>query len=273
MLKSTAFPLTIFILCIPSFAWGPRGHRVAADVARHRLTPLTRQKLVSLLGSDDLASISTWADEIRNERTETFGWHFVDIPWNANGFSKDRDCFKPDERRPSSLSDHQNCAVERIVFFRKLLADQFAPRSTRVEALKFLVHLVADLHQPMHATGEARGGNDIEIREFGKDSCRGRPCNLHSLWDVGLTERSRQSEREHVAELERLIVQRNLTAISGGTPTDWANESFHLAHEVWLPEGSLAGEEYYRRNISVANRQLALAGIRLAALLNECLGN
>jgi hypothetical protein len=125
----------------------------------------------------------------------------------------------------------------------------------------------------MHAIGEARGGNDIEILEFGSSRCGSRACNLHSLWDLGLIEHSGQSEREYVAKLERLIAQGRLTAISGGTPADWANESFHLARQVWLHDGDSATDEYCRRNIGIADRQLALAGVRLAVLLNQCLGN
>jgi hypothetical protein len=271
MLKSTAFPLTIFILCIPSFAWGPRGHRVAADVARHRLTPLTRQKLVSLLGSDDLASISTWADEIRNERTETFGWHFVDIPWNASGFSEPRDCYHPrDEHAPD---DHHNCVVDRILIFQRLLGDKRARRSDRMEALKFLIHFVGDVHQPLHAIEEARGGNDIHVMAFGSRECGSRPCNLHFIWDEALIAHTRRSERHYAEHLDGLISRQGLEQQAAGSPADWADESFRLAHRVWLSEGGAVDETYYRKNIEIVDRQLALAGLRLAALLNSTLGH
>lgn len=225
-----------------------------------------------LLGSDDLASVSTWADEIRNERPETFGWHFVDIPWNAVGFSEARDCNGPEGHRQRD-QDPQSCVVDRILIFRQILGYRSASKSARQEALKFLIHFVADIHQPMHAIAESRGGNNIEITEFGIRTCGHRPCNLHSLWDIGLIEHQRRPEPDYVEHLERLITQQGLQRYPLGTPADWANESFRLAHRVWLVDGSDADEEYYRKNIDVLDRQMALAGLRLAAMLNQTLGN
>src|SRR5947208_14211935 len=88
------------VLCIPvaSWAWGTEGHRIVAEIAQSHLSPRARRQVLELMGSDDLASISTWADEIRNERPQTFGWHFVDIPWNVPGFDESRDCFRPTDR-------------------------------------------------------------------------------------------------------------------------------------------------------------------------------
>ena len=85
---------TTLLLFVSSgcFAWGPEGHRVVADVAREHLNTTARSALVQLLGDDDLASISTWADEIRRERRETFGWHFVDIPVTEATYDQERDC-------------------------------------------------------------------------------------------------------------------------------------------------------------------------------------
>src|SRR5262249_18312362 len=167
MRKVAAVFLGFLALPILSWAWGPEGHRVVAELARERLQGAARRQIRELLGNDDLAAISTWADKIRNERPETSGWHFVDIPWNAGSFSSGRDCYRPDSHHPSSREDHHNCVVDRIEIFRRVLADHHASRAAREEALKFLVHFVADLHQPLHAIGEARGGNQIAIVEFG----------------------------------------------------------------------------------------------------------
>lgn len=269
MLRPTAVLVLLLSFYVPSFAWGPKGHRVVADVATRHLSAAARRQVTLLLGSDDLASISTWADEIRNERPETFGWHFVDIPWNAAGFSEARDCNGPEGHRQHD-QDRHNCVVDRIVLFQQILSDRHASKSSRLEALKFLVHFVADLHQPMHAIGEARGGNDIQISEFGT-TCGSRPCNLHSLWDLGLIDHARRSESQYVDRLEQLIVQHHLQLETHGTPADWANESFHLAHRVWLTNGEAADENYYRQNINPLDRQLALAGLRLAMALNQAL--
>jgi S1/P1 Nuclease len=267
--KLTAVLLLYLCIPIPSFAWGPEGHRIVAEIARARLSPSARRLIRELIGSDDLASISTWADEIRRERPQTFGWHFVDIPWNAAAFDQSRDCFRPGDK--NALQDHHNCVVDRIEMFREILADKNASAPDRVEALKFLVHFVADVHQPLHAIGEARGGNDIHVVEFGLDQCGSRPCNLHALWDEGLIEHAHRSQSGYILHLENLITRRRLEARAIGTPEDWANQSFHLAHDVWLTDGSRVDEAYYDKHISMVDERLALAGIRLARLLNNAL--
>lgn len=271
MHRLTAAIALLLTFAIPSFAWGPEGHRVIADVAAHHLSPGARRQIRDLLGDDDLASISTWADEIKNERRETYFWHFVDIPWNAAGFSEPRDCNQPSEKRPPQGEDRHSCVVDEILDFQRVLSDRNASRSERTEALKFLVHFVADIHQPMHAIGEARGGNDIHITEFGNRDCGGRPCNLHFLWDMGLIEHARRSEPDYVTLLEKLISQANFQNRATATPEEWANESFKVAHQVWLKDGESVDEHYYRQNIGILDERLALAGLRLAKLLNHAL--
>jgi hypothetical protein len=155
---------------------------------------------------------------------------------------------------------------------QSVLANRVASRGERIEALKFLVHFVADVHQPPHAIAEAKGGNDVHVVKFGSVECGSRPCDLHGTWDIGLIEHAHQSEREYAGLLEQMIVKQNLDRRAGGTPEQWANESFHIAHQVWVNEGSAIDENYYRRNIHAVDEQLALAGLRLAKLLNEAVG-
>jgi len=101
-----------------AFAWGSEGHQIVADIAKSHLTETTLRHIRELLGNDDLAAISTWSDEVRAERPETFGWHFVDIPPNAISFSQERDCYRPDEKHPQTKQDHHNCVVvDRIEMF------------------------------------------------------------------------------------------------------------------------------------------------------------
>ncbi len=227
---------------------------------------------MDLLGNDDLAEISTWADGIKRERTESNAWHFVDIPWNASGFDQQRDCYHPNRRSAASLADHHNCIVDRIAMFETVLADPHAARPDRVEALTFLVHLVADVHQPLHTIAEAHGGNDVPIVQFGRTQCGSRPYDLHGAWDIGLIGHSRRSEREYVRQLEELVSRERLDRQPEGTPEQWANQSFHIARDVWLQEGAAVDEAYYRRSIQIVDEQLARAGIRLADLLNAALG-
>jgi nuclease S1 len=270
--RRTALLIVLICVSAPLFAWGPEGHKIVADIARSHLTEITKQHIRELLGNDDLAAVSTWADEIRPQRPESFGWHFVDIPKDSTGFSQPRDCYKPDEKHPYSVRDHHNCVVDRIEMFARTLAEKSASHDERVEALKFLVHFVADVHQPLHAVAEARGGNDIHISEFGSPQCGDRPCNLHFAWDVGLIEHSGRPEHAYVSYLEGLIASRELFEREAGTPQDWANESWRVAKNVWLNEGGSINEAYYKRYIQVLDERLALSGVRLAYLLNSALG-
>jgi hypothetical protein len=269
-MRKFAAVLVLLAFTPNSFAWGPRGHRIAARIAQAHLRESSRLQIQALLGSDDLAAVSTWADEIRKQRPETAGWHFVDIPLNAGGFSEERDCNRP-EKKHRVMAPH-NCVVDRIVLFKQILKNSNTSRQDRIEALKFLVHLVADVHQPMHAIGEAHAGNDIRIIEFGSTGCGDRPCNLHFLWDTDLIEHTPRSEKKWVAHLENLISREHLQRRGNGTPEAWADESFHLAQRVWLNDGSSVEDSYYTANIGALDNRLALAGLRLAALLNEALG-
>jgi hypothetical protein len=267
---AVALLLLVISACPQSFAWGDKGHRIIGDIARNHLSPTAKQNLQALLGNDDLAAISNWADQIRPQRPETYSWHFVDIPRDSAGFSEQRDCYRPDERASSSQTDHHNCVVDRITLFEQILANPGAPQPDRLEALKFLVHFTGDVHQPMHAIEEARGGNDIHIVGFGSEQCGKYPCNLHYEWDSGLIDHTGRSEQDYVDYLEQMIASKKLGA--SGKPEDWANESLYLAKQAWVNQGGAIDETYFRANIGVVDERLALAGLRLAAELNDALG-
>lgn len=253
-------------------AWGPKGHAIVADIAVSRLTPAAKQNLQLLLGADSLASIASWADSVRKERDESYDWHFVDIPKDALGFSEERDCFRPQDKHKDALTDHHNCVVDRIEMFQKILGDGKASQSDRLEALKWIVHFVGDLHQPLHAIDEARGGNDIKLAVFGSPKCGDYDCNLHWAWDTLLLEHTGYSEEEYVGRLNALIAQKHLENQAEGTPVDWANESHLQARQIIATKPAAIDEAYYQANIDLVNEKLALAGLRLAALLNNTLG-
>jgi len=256
-------------LLIPSalFGWGYEGHEIAASLAQTRLTENAKNGIRSLIGDASLASVANWADEVRPDRDETYNWHFVDIPKDASGFSDERDCFLPHSRHKGAVTDHQNCVVDRIEIFKKVLSDSNASWDDRIEALKFLVHFVADVHQPMHAIGEAAGGNGIAVTEFGSNQCGRHACNLHGAWDSGLIEHAGMGRDAYVAHLEKLISDEHLTAT--GNPQNWANESHGDAQSAWVADGAQIDEVYYQKEVKVVDRRLALAGLRLAAILNE----
>ena len=262
----------IALLPAQLLAWGPKGHAIVADIAASRLTPLAKQNLQLLLGPDSLASIASWADSVRKDRDESYDWHFVDIPKDAAGFSEDRDCFRPQDKHKNADADHHNCVVDRIEMFQRTLGDEKATRADRLEALKWLVHFVGDLHQPLHAIDEARGGNDIKLAVFGSPKCGDYDCNLHWAWDTLLLEHTGYSEEEYVSRLNTLIAQKHPENQSHGTPVDWANESHLQARHIMEATPAAIDDAYYQANIDLVNQKLALAGLRLAALLNDALG-
>ncbi len=269
---AAAIVTLLFLSSSQLWAWGPEGHAIIADVASSRLSPVTRKNLRLLLGNQSLASISSWADDVRKDRPETFGWHFVDIPRDAPGFSEERDCYRSQDKALGAQTDHHNCVVDRIELFRQVLADENASHKDRVEALEFLVHFVGDIHQPLHGIDEARGGNDIKVVVFGSDQCGNYPCNLHGAWDYSLIDHGGYSEGQYVRRLNRLIRNNHLDLKAGGRPEDWANESHAAAVQVLDEHATSIDQTYWQANISLVDERLALAGIRLAALLNDTLG-
>ena len=273
MKRLTAILLIGVFVPAQVFAWGPKGHAIIGDIAAARLTPVTKANIQLLLGSDTLASVASWADQVRKDRDESYNWHFVDVPKDAPGFSEERDCFRPQDKHKDAQTDHHNCVVDRIEMFEKTLADENASRTERIEALKWIVHFVGDLHQPLHAIEEARGGNDIKLPVFGSPKCGDYDCNLHWAWDTLLLEHAGYSEEEYVQRLEKLIEKDHLAQQPQGTPEEWANESHLQARQIIDQKPAAIEEQYYQANIELVNRKLALAGLRLADLLNNTLGN
>jgi S1/P1 Nuclease len=262
--------LLVWLAPTKLLGWGRDGHAIIATLAEAHLTESARLGVKALLKDQSLASVSSWADEVRPQRDETYDWHFVDIPKNAAAFDEARDCYRPDDNHAEAQTDHHNCVVDRIGMFQQVLMNPSASETERVEALKFIVHFVGDVHQPLHAIGEARGGNDIKISEFGSTQCGPHPCNLHGAWDSGLIAHADLGQQEYVQHLEQLISEQHLTA--SGNPEDWANESHEYAQAAWLVDGGQVDENYYKAQIKVVDTRLALAGLRLAALLNDVFG-
>ena len=219
----------------------------------------TREQLRQFLGDDDLASISTWADDIRSARPETGPWHYVDISPDSAGYEP-KDC--PDD----------NCVVAQINKFARILGDPQQPFAARSEALKFLVHFVGDLSQPFHAMADARGGNDIPVTALARLSVATIACNLHSVWDSELIQHTGLREHRYVRELEKMIAARSsagrvLTIRLRGRTTrcNWPGRR-------GCNRRPNIDEAYYLRERPVVDQQLALAGLRLARRLNKELG-
>lgn len=252
------------MVCLPAAAWGPRGHRLVADIADAQLSPSARLQVQRLLqGEPDpsLAGVSTWADELRAHDPDlgrrSARWHYVNIGESQCRYRAGHDCPGGD------------CVVEAIRDQAAILGDDSRSDAERLQALKFVVHFVGDVHQPMHA-GHARdrGGNTVQVNL--PDGTRdGHGTNLHALWDSGLFRGMKESEAAQRARLERL--PRDASA-DDREPALWAEESCRIVLQPGVyPERARIPQAYVDRWRPVAEQRIAIAGDRLAALLNDTL--
>ena len=249
----------LLAISAPAQAWGPQGHEIAARIAADNLTPSARMRISQILGGDALSLMvldSNWADEVRNDRPQTTGWHYVNIEISARGYDRRRDC------------PRDNCVVRQIERDIGLLRDPRAPRAARLEAFRFLIHFVADLHQPLHAADRHdKGGNSVTVIEGRRRS------NLHRVWDQEVVAALGADTMRVAADIESGVSPAAKTAIMKGVPADWANESFQLAsREIYgrLPaNGSIRlPRDYAQQEKAAVRQQLLRAGLRLAGILN-----
>jgi len=247
-------------------AWGWEGHIIVAHIAEQHLTDKAKAGIAQLLGPDRKLSddpVASWADHIRRDRPETGPWHYVDIPFEATSYDPTRDC--PTGR----------CVVAHIEHFAAVLADTNATTVSRAEALRFVVHFVGDMHQPLHSTerNHDKGGNLVKIT-FLSDSETG---NLHSVWDSMLLRQylGGQDVSGYADKLNSRITPQQMKDWAGGLVADWAWESHHqaVAHTyAGVPIQDTPfnlDQQYVAGNRDVVETQLMRAGIRLANVLNK----
>jgi hypothetical protein len=229
---------------------------VVAELAGERLSPGTAAAVRELLGGQALADASTWADEIRDGRGGSGPLHFVNIPITAAAYDPSRDC--PGGR----------CIIAAIDSFAGVLADAEVPRPERAEALRFLVHLVADLHQPLHVgDNHDKGGNQTQVR-LGDTG-----TNLHAVWDGQLIEALGLDERAYLARLHARMRTLDLAAYERGTVVSWAMEGHRVARDLAyrFPRNRRLDSAYVRAGLEQVDLALIKAGVRLAAVLERAL--
>jgi hypothetical protein len=257
--------IVLALLLIPSslHAWAREGHEIVAIIAEQRLHPDVRDAANTLLEGTTFIEAASWADKVRNEQTAP--WHYVNIAIMDIRYDAARVC------------PQNQCVIGQIERFSKVLADPATDFKKRQKALKYLIHFVGDLHQPLHAgDNHDRGGNDVQVEFLGQtiNPYRHQPWNLHAVWDSGILE-SHDRDAHHYAErLNAWLKTQPEGALQDGSVVDWAMESHRIAKEYVyvIPENRKLGEDYYRANVPVVDQQLAKAGVRLAKLLNEALG-
>lgn len=261
------------------FAWGPTGHRVVGQIAENHLNLLAKKRVKKLLDGESLARVSNWPDKIKSDPdnyAHTYRWHYTD--WADTSVEYNRTNNKGD--LVNAIEDNYNT-----------LKNKKATKEERAFALKFLVHLVGDIHQPLHVgNGLDRGGNRCRVVYQGEE------VNLHKVWDEKLIEFSRLSFTEYSNFIDIKKKKEN-KKMRGGTPLLWAKESAELRpllypeevptagaksdlvlknycnKELNLPTEQLPkiGYRYGYKLVPLMERRMLEAGLRLAHLINKAL--
>jgi hypothetical protein len=251
------------VLCgaISAFGWGGEGHSLIARIAEAQLTPAVHAKVVAILGPNvSMASVASWADEVRRQRAESAPWHYIDIPINKPHLDMTRDCPKGD------------CVIKKIEDFEVVLHDPNTPPVQRREALMFLIHFVGDMHQPLHdSDNKDKGGNDVHV------VYKGRPTNLHSLWDSAML--GSMGKEDELFPVYLKESEQHAKKWSKGSVENWSEQSHKEAVKVTygkLPKADngqpiTITAEYEAKADPVIREQIEKAGDRLARVLNEAL--
>lgn len=245
--------VSMFVV-VQAFGWGATGHRATGAVADQYLSAKAKKKIAALLGGQSIAMASTWMDDIRSDSTYDFmsDWHWVTV---ETGQTYDQSTKNP--------KGDVIMTLERII---SELKSHKLSREKEVEALKILIHLVGDIHQPLHVgCCDDQGGNKVKVKWFRNES------NLHRVWDSEMIDDTKLSYTELAASLgapDKEVIRKWQAA----TVRDWSIESMGMRKQVYaIGDGSL-GYKYAYRNFPDARQRLLQAGVRLAGILNQIYG-
>ena len=256
MKKVLSLILLILVCYTAAFSWGQTGHRVVGQIAYDHLTNKAKKNIEALLGDEHLGMVGNYMDFIRSDKTNDYmtPWHYCTIPdgktYEEAGVPEEGDVIQ---------------AITRIM--TELKTKQFTYDS-ELENLKYLVHLVADIHQPLHVgNGEDMGGNKVRV-----DYMWDKSFNLHRVWDAGLIDSQKLSYTEYCNWIDHATEDQISQWQSEGIMV-WVDEAIGYRQNVYdIPEDGKLRYEYNYKNISIVNERLLKAGIRLAGILNEIYG-
>lgn len=260
-----ALAATSLLSSAPVAAWGPTGHRVTAEIAENNISGRTRAEIAAILGTEGLPEGSTWPDEQRSNpapfwQEEAGPYHYVTLP----------------EGRTIEELEHppEGDALTALERFTATVRDETASREEKALALRFIIHIVSDLHMPLHAgNGTDRGGNDVIVNWFDETT------NLHWVWDEGMILRQQLSYSEYTDRLERRIGPGEVLDWWDVDPDIWIAESTTLRDRIYPETGPEVGMgtrespvivrfQYHWTWMPSAEERLAQSGIRLAAYLD-----
>ncbi len=233
--------------------WSKTGHRVVGEVAEQHLSKKAKRAIEDLLEGESLAAVANFGDEIKSDRAyrKFSAWHYVNIP-----FGKTYEEIEKNEY--GDLVQGVNTCLE-------IIKDENSSKEDKAFYLKFLVHLIGDLHQPMHVGRvEDKGGNDIQLQWFGNGT------NLHRVWDSNMIDENGMSFTELATEYPEMSKEQ-IKFLQSGSLLDWVEESHQLAEKVYasVEPGEKLSYRYSYDWWHTVEDQLQKGGVRLAAVLNE----
>lgn len=251
-MKRHLFTAVLYLVTsVCALAWGPTGHRATGLVAEKYLTKKAKKALERILNGQSLAMASTWMDDVRSDSTYDYmaDWHWVTI---QNGETYEQSSKNPNGDVVQTL--------ERII--EELKSGKLSP-GDEAQRVKILIHLVGDLHQPLHVGGGTdRGGNDVRLTWFRTDS------NLHRVWDSDMIDDTRLSYTELAESLYKPDAA-TISRLRSSSVRDWAKESMTYRQQVYAYGDGRLGYAYAYNNLPLVRTRIMEAGIRIAGLLNE----
>lgn len=254
--KALLILIIVPLLVSPTFGWGLNGHRVVGQLAEWHLNKKAKRKIDAILGHQTLPIVSNWMDEIRSDPryNHTHTWHYLTV--------KDGKDYDP------SIQEKRGDAYERLLWIISSLKSSQLSENEESEYLKMLVHLVGDLHQPLHVGGgDDRGGNDIKVYYFNRQS------NLHRVWDSDMIEGKNLSFTEMATQLNKRANRAAVSKLQAAEPSVWLKEAQELRPMVYdLPANNRLSYAYGYKYFYIVEDRLFAAGIRLAGILNDIYG-
>ncbi|RED98987.1 S1/P1 nuclease [Marinoscillum furvescens] len=254
-MKKIFIALLLVAVALPALPWGQTGHRVIGLIAEQHLSKKAKKRITAILENETLAEVSTYMDFIRSDDNydHMAPWHYATIP---DGQTYE-EAGTPDQ-------GDVIVAIERLI--SELKSKNFTDEDEAF-AIKLLVHLIGDIHQPLHVgNGEDKGGNDAKLEYFWESS------NLHRVWDSGIIDKQEYSYTEYTAWINHPTKDQVAQWQADGVRV-WANESKDYRQEAYeLPESNKISYRYNYKNLDLVNQRLLQAGIRLAGVLNEIYG-
>jgi hypothetical protein len=253
----------VAIAVILLISWGAVGHRTVGSIAEKHLTPKALAGVKDLLGGQDLAGVANWADSVRSlpAYKQTGPWHYINLPMGLT-----YDAFK--NRVENMLEANVYSA---LVAQLRLISDASVSRERKVAALKFVVHFVGDLHQPMHVSREEdKGGNTIQLNYDGQGT------NLHAVWDSKLIDHTGLDYQQLAAKYDNASPAQ-IRQWQNDPVVKWMWESYQITEQLYAEVDSMhdrsIGQAYYDEHIATVALRLEQAGVRLAGLLNVLFKN